>query len=223
MKSCADTRCGHAACKTAAILCLAAIAATMPAAHADSSTSSAGASASRSTAVDLDFTLSIDKFIFFRIGSGTWPTPGGATSTVSFALTPSIPGGPTTLATSNNTAVNWSGAAPSFSVTPSGNVLPVEVRSNAGQVVLRATATTPLASGANTIALSEITIATSDANLPAPLIPDAGTSTGVNVTGTSFGNLVTLRNADWTFLYANLAHHPAGTYTGQVTFTASTP
>jgi hypothetical protein len=42
------------------------------------------------------------------------------------------------------------------------------------------------------------------------------------VTGTSFSNLVTIRNANWTFSYAPVAP-AAGNYTGQVTFTASVP
>lgn len=192
--------------------------------HAASSTVGPSASVPLTTGlVNLDFTIAIDKFIFFRIGDGAWPTPGGTTSTVSFVLTPSIPGGPTTPVAGNNTSVNWSGAAPTFSVTPSGNALPVEVRSNAGQVTLRAAATAPLTSGANTIPLSEITIASSDSNLPAPPIPNSGTGTTVNVVGTSFANLVTQRTATWTFSYANLASRTAGTYTGQVTFTASSP
>ena len=142
---------------------------------------------------------------------------------MAFVLAPSIPGVPTTPVAGSNTSVNWSGAAPSFSITPSGNVLPVEVRSNAGQVTLRATATTALASGANTIPLSEITIATSDSNLPAPLIPNTGTGAAVNVVATAFAGLVTQRTANWTLSYANLASRRAGTYTGQVTFTASSP
>ncbi|WP_241027101.1 hypothetical protein [Variovorax sp. RKNM96] len=207
----------------AALACAAGIAATMPAAQADSSTSTSGINVPRSTQASLDFTIAIQKFIFFRIGNGDFPTPGGTTSTVSFTLTPSIPGGPTTPAAGNNTAVNWSGAAPGFTVTPNGNVLPVEVRSNAGQVILRATATAPLANGANTIPLSEITILSSNVNLPAPAIPNTGTGIGVTVIGTSFNNLVTQRNADWTFSYLNSASRTAGTYSGTVTFTASTP
>ena len=191
--------------------------------HAASSTTGPSLLVPLSTSVNLDFTIAIDKFIFFRIGDGTWPTTGGKTSSVAFVLAPSIPGVPTTPVAGSNTSVNWSGAAPSFSITPSGNVLPVEVRSNAGQVTLRATATTALASGANTIPLSEITIATSDSNLPAPLIPNTGTGAAVNVVATAFAGLVTQRTANWTLSYANLASRRAGTYTGQVTFTASSP
>lgn len=200
-----------------------ALGAGMTASQAASSTAGPSATVPLSTGVNLDFTIAIDKFIFFRIGNGAWPTPGGTPSTVSFVLTPSIPPVPTTPVAGNNRSVNWNGAAPAFSVTPSGNALPVEVRSNAGQVTLRATATTPLASGASTIPLSEITIASSDANLPAPQIPNTGTGTAVNVAGTAFANLVTQRTANWTFSYANLASRTAGTYTGQVTFTASSP
>jgi hypothetical protein len=191
--------------------------------HAASSTTGPSLVVPLSTSVNLDFTIAIDKFIFFRIGDGNWPTPGGTTSSVAFVLTPSIPGVPTTPVAGSNTSVDWSGAAPGFSITPSGNVLPVEVRSNAGQVTLRATATTALASGANTIPLSEITIATSDSNLPAPPIPNTGTGAAVNVVTTAFAGLVTQRTANWTLSYANLASRTAGTYTGQVTFTASSP
>lgn len=191
--------------------------------HAASSTTGPSLVVPLSTSVNLDFTIAIDKFIFFRIGDGNWPTPGGTPSSVAFVLTPSIPGVPTTPVAGSNTSVDWSGAAPGFSIMPSGNVLPVEVRSNAGQVTLRATATTALASGANTIPLSEITIATSDSNLPAPPIPNTGTGAAVNVVATAFAGLVTQRTANWTLSYANLASRTAGTYTGQVTFTASSP
>ncbi|MDM0009886.1 hypothetical protein QTI51_34315 [Variovorax sp. J22G73] len=207
-----------------ALLAVASAATDTDTARAASSSAVPSATVPLSTgAVALDFTIAIDKFIFFRIGDGAWPTPGGTTSMVSFALAPTIPGGPTTPTAGNNKPVNWNGAAPTFSVTPSGNALPVEVRSNAGQVTLRATATTPLSNGTSTIPMSEIAIASSDTNLPAPAIPNTGTGTPVNVAGTALGNLVTVRSATWTFSYANLASRRAGTYLGMVTFTASSP
>lgn len=175
----------------------------------------------------LKFTVNIDKFVFFRLGTGAWPTPSGTVDTAAFTLAPTIPGGPTTpAATANNTAANWSGGAPTFAVSPAGGVqLPVEVRSNGGQVSLRATVSTPLTNttSANTIPMSEITVASSSTALPAPAIPNAGTGAPVNVTPTAFGALVTLQTATWTFSYANLTPRPAGTYLGQVVFTASSP
>lgn len=170
----------------------------------------------------LDFTISMGKFLFFRVGTGAYPTASGTIDTVSFITQPTIPAGAVAPVNGNNTAVNWNGAAPAFS-TPATVVLPVEVRSNAGQVTVRATATTPLTSGANSIALSRITVTSSDANLPAPLIPDTGTGAAVNVTGTSFSGLVTVRSANWTFAFNPAPSPLAGAYTGQVAFTASAP
>lgn len=175
-------------------------------------------------ATDLKFTINIDKFVFFRLGDGAWPAVNGTVNSAAFTVVPTVPGGPTSPVAGNNTAANWNGAAPVLAVSPAAGVkLAVEVRSNGGQVSLRATASTPLISGSNTIPMSEITIASDDATLPAPPIPDAGTGTTVNVTPTSFGTLVTQRAANWTFSYANLTNRPAGVYTGQVTFTASSP
>lgn len=176
--------------------------------------------------VDLNFSIQIDKFLFFRIGDGAWPTPGGTTSQVSFSLSPSIPAVPATPVNGNNTAVNWSGAAPTFAVTASGNMLPVEVRSNGGQVSLFATVTTALTSGANTIPMNMVSITSSDAALPAPILPASGTSTSVNVTGGGTGavnSLVTIRNANWTFAYNSTISRTAGNYSGQLSFTASVP
>lgn len=173
----------------------------------------------------LDFTLNIGKFIFFRVGTGAYPTASSTVDTVTLNTTPSIPAGGITPANGNTTSVNWNGAAPTFSVTTSSNtVVPVEVSSNAGQISLRATVTTPLVSSSNTIPMSQIMVTSSDAaNLPAPLIPDSGQGAAVNVAGTSFSNLVTARSANWTFAYNALTSPTAGTYSGQITFTASSP
>ena len=104
-----------------------------PAAQAGSATSGTGNLPRNTPAVALNFSIQIDKYVFFRIGDGAWPTPGGTTSQVGFNLSPTIPAVPITPINGNNTAVNWNGAAPAFAVTASGNVLPVEVRSNGGQ------------------------------------------------------------------------------------------
>lgn len=199
--------------------------ATTDVARAAQSTSGTGG-IPRSTSVNLDFTISIDKFIFFRVGDGAWPVQSGTVNTVAFALSTSIPGNGAPTA-GNNRATSWNGTAPIFSVSATGNVLPVEVRSNAGQVTLRATTTGPLTNtGGNTIPMSEITVASSDSALPAPTIPATGLGPTVNVSsgGPGIGfTQVTQRAADWTFSYANTANRPAGTYTGQITFTASSP
>lgn len=214
----------HRDCTAVAVACLLATAAAPTAVQAASATAGPSSNVPLTTApVSLNFTIAIDKFIFFRIGDGAWPVPGGTTSSVAFTVTPTIPGGPTTPTAGNNKSVNWSGAAPPLGVTSTGNVLGVEVRSNAGQIGLHATVTTPLTSGANTIPMSEITISSSASTLPAPVIPNTGSGATVNVTASDTTGLVTLRTANWTFAYANLASRTAGTYTGLVTFTASSP
>ena len=195
----------------------------VPAALADSNTSTGGLP--RTVSADLRFQLSIDKVLYFRIGDGTLPTVGGTTSTVSYDVGLTIPALPTTPTAGNNKTVDWSGVAPSLAVTPTGNVLPVEVRSNGGQVSLRAVVVSALSAGSATIPMSAISVSSSDPALPAPPLPASGTGTAVNVTGGgsgAFNSLVTLRNANWTFTLAG-GNYAAGVYNGQVAFTASAP
>lgn len=182
-----------------------------------------GTTGTTSSSALLDFEINIDKFIFFRVGTGAFPTASGTIDTVSFTVSPQIPPGAITPANGNSTVVNWNVLTPTYNVTGSNLVLPVEVRSNAGAVTLRAAVTSPLVSGVNSIPLSEITITSSNPNLPAPLIPNSGAGTAVSVTGTAFSNLVTLRSANWTFSYSAATPPRAGAYTGQITFTASAP
>lgn len=196
----------------------------VPLAWADQSTTTAPSlnpNQSVSASARLDFVLNIGKFIFFRVGTGAFPSASGTVDTVSFNAVPSIPAGAVVPASGNNTPVSWNGAAPTFSAA--STTLPVEVRSNAGQVSIRATASVPLTSGTNSIPLSQIVVTSSDANLPAPPVPNAGTGAAVNVAGTAFSNLVTSRSANWTFAYNPPAAPAAGIYTGQISFTASAP
>ena len=198
-----------------ALACCALLAALSLSAHADV------ANGTNSAQAELDFEIVIGKFLFFRVGAGAYPAASSTVNTVSFNAVPTIPPGAVTPLPGNNTTVNWSGALPAFTTTATS--LPVEVRSNAGQVSIRAIVTTPLASGANTIPMSQIVLSSSDANLPAPVVPDAGTGAAVTVAGSAFGNLVTTRSANWTFSYNPLATQRAGNYNGTISFTASSP
>ncbi|MDP9912245.1 hypothetical protein J2W27_004371 [Variovorax boronicumulans] len=197
-----------------ALLALAALSALVAAASAEETSDT---SSPYSTTARLDFTVTIDKFIYLRIG----PT-GGTIATVGFALTPSIPAVPTVPTNGNGVAVPWNGGAPVFVLASTNAVLPVEVRSNAGSVTLRANVTAPLTSGSNTIAMTAVTISSDNAGLPAPPVPASGSGTAVNVAGTAFSNLVTQQTANWTFAFAP-SNPPAGLYSGQIGFTASAP
>lgn len=208
--------------------------------NAEEVTSTAPAGAPNSQVIAsarLDFTINMDKFIFFRIGSGgafsggtsgTGPAALGTTDNINFVLGTTIPGGGAP-ANGNNIGSTWNGSAPVFIVSSSsGTVVPVEVRSNAGQVRITATPNIPLTSGANTLPMSQITIASNNANLPAPLVPNSGVSASVNVSTGGAGTgaapaLLTYYTANWTFGYANTVNAAAGLYSGQITFTASAP
>jgi hypothetical protein len=190
-------------------------------AHAATGTSSG---LGNPASADLRFSVQIDRFLFFRVGDGSWPTVNGTVNSVGFALLPSVPGGPATPVPGNKATAAWTGGAPPFAVSASGpTTLPVEVRSNGGTVSLRAVASTALTSGSNTIPMSQITVSSSDPALPAPPVPASGTGSSVTVGGTDFGGLVTVRAATWTFGFANTVVPAAGTYSGQITFTASSP
>ena len=175
------------------------------------------------TQARLDFVLDIGKFLFFRVGSAAFPTASGTIENVAFTIVPTIPAAAAAPVNGNSVVANWSGASPGFSVTNTNTTLPVEVRSNAGQINIRANVINPLISGANSIPLSQILLTSSDANLPAPLVPNSGTGAAVNVTGTSSSNLVTERSANWTFAYSPASIPTAGNYAGQISFTASSP
>jgi hypothetical protein len=99
-----------------------------------------------------------------------------------------------------------------------GNVVPVRVFGNNGQIQIAASngSLTDTGSG-DTIALSEITATSSDAaNLPSPA---AGASVNVAVSA----GRVTNRTANWTYAYANNTSAAAGTYEGTITYTATMP
>lgn len=202
--------------------------------HAEQTTNTGGGN--RATSARLDFTVNIDRMVFLRVGhggahaggaSGTGPAASGSVNELSFGLGPmSIPGVPAAAVDGNNQAVNWNGAAPGVA-TPAAASLPVEVRSNAGQVRITAQVSAPLTDGSFTIPMSEISITSSDvAQLPAPALPDTGTGTAVNVAlggpGTAAApTLLTYRTASWSFSYVPVTTPVAGNYSGQITFSAS--
>lgn len=174
---------------------------------------------SLSTSASLDFTVKLGKFLFFQIGTDNYPITN-APDTITFTATPTIP---SSVSNANNAVTSWSGATPTFSLQSTNATLPVKVRSNAGQISLKATASSALTNGTATLPLANLTISSSNSSLPAPLIPNSGTGASVNVTGTAFSNLVTDRSANWTFNYTLPSTAAPGIYQGKVTFTASSP
>ncbi|MDO9439134.1 hypothetical protein [Hydrogenophaga sp.] len=159
----------------------------------------------------LDFRVIVPRVLFLGVGTGAATLTNNSTiDTVTFDY-------------STNAAAVGTGAAAG---TITGNVVPVRVVGNNGQVTLTASTSGALTSGADTINWSEITsVSSAAATLPSPVIPNTGASAASNV-ALSSGTKITDRTANWTFSYANSAVVAPGTYgttNGRVTYTAAMP
>ena len=159
----------------------------------------------------LDFRIVVPRVLFLGVGTGAAGLTANSTiDTVTFDYS------------SNPSAIGTGAAAG----TITGNVVPVRVVGNNGQITLTANTTGALTNGtADTIAWSEITATSSLAALPSPAIPLTGAGVASNVTLSS-GTKITDRSANWTFSYANSAVVAPGTYgttNGRVTYTAAMP
>lgn len=158
-----------------------------------------------SASADLTLRVVIPRVLYLAVGTGNATLADNATvDTVEFNYS------------TNPQDVGAGAAAPAGSIT--GNVVPVRVFGNNGQIQIAAsngTLTEPVSG--DTIPLSSISATSSDAaNLPSPA---AGGSVNVAV---STGR-VTNRTANWTYAYANTANAAAGTYEGTITYTATMP
>jgi hypothetical protein len=174
-------------------------------ASAESQLVTAGSAVAR-----LDFRVIVPRVLFLAVGAGAAGlTNNTAIDTVTFDYT----GSPAAVGTSAG------GLA-------TGNVVPVRVVGNNGQVTLAASTTGALTNAtADTIPWSQITATSNAPELPSPVIPLTGAGTASNVTLSS-GTRITDRTANWTFSYANSAVVAPGTYgttNGRVTYTASMP
>lgn len=158
-----------------------------------------------SAAAKLNFQIVIPRVLFLGVGTGS-ATPLATNATVDTV----------TFDYSSNALDVGTGAAAS---TITGAVVPVRVFGNNGQIQIAITNPANLVSGADTLPFTDITVTSSDAtNLNAPAMGGAAVNPVI-----SSGTKVTSRTANWTYAYANTAQAAAGTYTGQVTYTATMP
>lgn len=179
-------------------LCAAAVAcALLPAQAGAESRFETSASVPVKAAAHLDFTIVVPKVAYLRIGTGL----AGANSDTVDAITFTVPAEQV----GNGSAVA-SGSGP----------IVARVIGNNGPMTLSASTQGPLGSGGDaTISWSQIGVAvaadTTPTTLGHPPLVDGGTnSIGLPTTR---GNITDL-DARWTFIYANRAVLPAGTYGG---------
>ena len=172
---------------------------------AGAETGTATGNGALSASARLNFQITIPKFIIFRVGTAG----AGNIDTVLF----------------DPAATDVANATAGFGATGGTGDLAVSIISNGGSVTLQATnngAGNGLSDGGtNYISYAQINTANSAGSITPPTLSDAGSNT-VTVTPTT--GVVTIRNDTWTYTYDNPATPPApGTYTGQVTYTASVP
>jgi hypothetical protein len=205
---------------------LAATALTPLLCQAESTFNTGGGSPATATA-HVDFQITIPKFLFLRVGTGTGTIAGGFVTT---GTVDQITWAPTAAQVGNGTALAGTGG--DASVGAAGAEMAVVVANN-GNVTLSSATTGPLNDGSgDTISYGQIkttaTTLTSLTALPAPALADVGTT---STTLTAVGKIVQ-QDAKWTYTYLNATVPPAGTYggggvtntgAGRVTYTATVP
>jgi len=199
---------------TVGAVALAAILAAPLAANAES-TFQTGAGALTATA-RVDFTITIPKVLFLRVGTGTNYATNAAIDLITFTVPAANVG--------NNVAVAGTGG------DLTGGAVTAIVRGNAGNITLSAATAGAINNGAagDTIDWTQITTTpttlTTGTVLAAPALSNATTT----ITLTAVNKVVN-QDARWTYAYANANVVPAGTYggvgvnNGRVTYTASLP
>ena len=190
--------------------------------HAESNVQTGAATAGPGATAHVDFQITIPKILYLRVGTGSSYTTGVLTSNASVDL---VQFAPAAAVVGNGTAVAGTGGDQALGVATAAVV------SNSGNVTLNATATGALSDGAgDSINSTEITTTastqTTAAVLPAPVLANGASA---NVVITAPPTKVIVRDAKWTYAYANTATPPAGIYggvnvnNGRVVYTATMP
>ncbi len=188
--------------------------------HAESNFQTGAASPLTATA-HVDFQITIPKFIFLRVGTGTGTAAGGWGLNGTIDL---LTWAPAAATVGNGVAVAGTGG------DLGGGVETAVVVANHGNVTLSSTTLGRLGDGAgDTISYAQIRTVASKLTtvqvLGVPALADGATRT---IVVAAAGKIVQ-RDAKWTFTYRNQAVPPAGTYggvntnNGRVTYTASVP
>ena len=182
----------------------------------------AGAGSPLTARAHVDLQITIPKFLFLRVGTGTGTAAPGsgwagnpAIDLISWAPTPAQLG---------------TGALAGTGGDLTGGVETAAVVANHGNVTLSSTTSGALGNGAgNTISYATITTTatklTTATTLPAPPLASGATRTVV----VAAVKKIVQRDARWTYRYTNATIPPAGTYggvnvnNGRVTYTASVP
>lgn len=206
---------------------MAAAAALVPLASQAESSLVTGNGANLTATAHVDFVITIPKYVYLRVGTGSpYTTIAGLASVATIDL---ITFAPTATQVGSGTALAGTGG----DVAGNNGTETAALLSNAGSVTLNCSTLAALSDGTgDTISFTQITTGvatlTSATALPAPTLTD-GACTAVTVNPPA-GSKIINRDAKWTYSYANAAVVPGGTYggaggtnNGRVTYTAVLP
>ncbi len=165
-----------------------------------------GSAAALAASARLDFRITIPRVIFLRVGSGTDFATNPTVDTVDF----NVPDG----ASGSGAAVaGQSSAAITARVVGNGNNISFSATGTPGGL-------NPSGGGAPTVPWTQIVAVSGGGSLPHPAIGNgtAGTASSLVASGG-----VVDQSSSWSFSYRNNSVLPAGTYSGQVIYTAALP
>ncbi len=191
--------------------------------HAESTVQTGAATSSPGATAHVDFQITIPKFLYLRVGTGSAYTTGAYAAN---ATIDAITWAPTTAQVGDGTAIAGTGG------DLPGGIETAAIVSNSGNVTLNATTTGQLTAGASdNISFGQITTTASSNTtatvLPAPTLVDGATSANIVINAPA--SKVIKEDAKWAFAYANTTTPPAGTYggvntnNGRVVYTATMP
>jgi hypothetical protein len=200
-----------------AVAAAAVLAAVPSYAHAESKFVTGTASPLTGSA-SLDFTITVPKFVYLRVGTGTAMANNTSVDNLTFAVPAANVG--------DGTSISGTGG------DLTGGQITARVMGNNGTVALSSTTLGAMNNGAgDTISWNQINVTvatnTSATALSHPSLVD-GTTTSINLPTTT-GTKVTNLDAKWTFAYKNTNVVAAGTYggvntqNGRVTYAVSMP
>ena len=190
--------------KKISLAAVVALSAALPMAAQAESNVSTGAASPLSASAKLDFRITIPRFVFLQVGTGTFLANNTAVDEIAFAPAVAAVGGGSVAGTGGNLG---------------GGAVTVRVIGNAGSMTLGATGPANLTTaGGSTIPWTQITVAATGS---APTHP---TINGASVALPAAAGVVnTASTGVWTYSYANTTTPAAGDYIGRVTYTASAP
>lgn len=165
-----------------------------------------GSASALAASARLDFRITIPRVLFLRVGTGTDFANNTSVDAVDFNVPESASGSGVPVAGQSGTAIT-------ARVVGNGNNISFSATGSSGGL-------TPSSVGAPAVPWTQIVAASGGGSLPHPAIGNGTAGAASSLVST--GGVVD-QTSTWSFSYRNLTALPAGTYSGQVIYTAALP